>query len=251
MDAWYTKSFGDDYLLVYKHRDMEGAAAEVKAMINWLKLPDQATVLDLCCGTGRHSQALAEAGYRVTGVDLSDRLLEEAHKTNSDGKIRFVRGDMRHVPLEGPFDAVVNLFTSFGYFDEERENQLVLREIARLLKPEGRFIIDYLNAPYIAERLVPYSEREDGGVRIEERRSLEDGFVRKRISIRSAEAPEQERHYMEQVKLYGLADFKRLLKGTGLLLDRIYGGYDGSEYDPVHSTRLIMTGHKGEETAIE
>lgn len=242
MTAWYEESFGQDYLLVYKHRDMQGAQAEVKRMADWLKLPGGSTILDLCCGMGRHSVALADQGYRVTGMDLSKVLLAEARKLDDSGRIDWLEGDMRSIPAEGPFDAVVNLFTSFGYFEVEGENAKVLSEMARVLKPGGVFIIDFLNPTVVAARLVPYSERMDDGVRIEERRSVEDGFVRKRIVLSEPGRPD--RHYLEQVRLYGLEDFRRLMHGTGLVIDRVYGNYDASSYDPVSSQRLIMAGHK-------
>src|SRR5690606_21057041 len=116
---------------------------EVKRMIDWLGLPQGSTVLDLCCGMGRHSLALHEFGYRVTGIDLSEVLLEEAKKLDQTGKVTWIHGDMRYVPLEAQFDAEVNLFTSFGYFDQDDENGKVVREMDRLLAPAGKFIIDF------------------------------------------------------------------------------------------------------------
>lgn len=245
MAAWYEESFGQDYLLVYKHRDMHGAQAEVKRMSAWLSLPERATVFDLCCGMGRHSVALAEEGYKVTGLDLSKVLLQEAHKLDDSGRITWLEGDMRSLPVDGPYDAVVNLFTSFGYFEDDGENGRVLGEIGRILRPGGKFIIDFLNARYVEEHLVPYSERVDGGVRIEERRSVEDGFVRKRIAL--SEEGKPERQYLEQVRLYGLEDFRRLSQGTGLVIEHVYGHYDGSPYDPHTSLRLILVGRKEQE----
>lgn len=242
MGRWYEDSFGYDYLTVYKHRDFQGAYREVKRMIGWLDLPRGAEVLDLCCGMGRHSLALAEFGYRVTGVDLSEVLLEEARKHDRNNEVTWVRGDMRRVPLQREFDAVVNLFTSFGYFDEDAENARVLQEIDRLLRPEGKFIIDYLNPGYVKDRLVPYSERREGSLRIEERRSIEDGFVRKRITIREDGGPE--RNYTEQVKLYRYEQFEDMMEGTRLRVDRVYGGYEEQSFDPRTSMRMIMVGHK-------
>ena len=242
MAAWYEESFGQDYLLVYKHRDMHGALREVQRMAEWLQLPRGSTIFDLCCGMGRHSLALSDLGYKVTGMDLSRVLLAEARRLDPDGKVTWLEGDMRQVPADGPFDAVVNLFTSFGYFEEEGENRRVLQEIARLLKPGGRFIIDYLNPQDIIRHLVPHSERTDDGVHIDERRSIEEGFVRKRIVLTEPGKPE--RSYLEQVKLYGLGDFLRLMEGTGLVVAEVFGHYDGSPYEEASSKRLILTGRK-------
>jgi len=242
MKPWYEVSFGNDYLLVYKHRDAARARHEAESMIRWLHLPPGAAILDLCCGTGRHSLALADLGYRVTGIDLSEQLLERARKHDSDGKVEWLRGDMRCVPVNGPFDAVVNLFTSFGYFAEDSENAKVIREIDRVLKPDGKFIIDFLNAAYVRAHLVPYSEREVDGLRIEEHRSIEDDFVRKRVVIK--QNGRADRTFTERVKLYGLEQFETMMRGTALKIDRVYGDYDGQRYVPERSPRLIMVGRK-------
>ncbi|TDF97590.1 class I SAM-dependent methyltransferase [Paenibacillus piri] len=243
MSEWYKKSFGDDYLLVYRHRNMEGAYNEVKKMIEWLRLPAGAEVLDLCCGMGRHSMALTDFGYKVTGVDLSDVLLREAKRLDTEGKVRWLQGDMRQVPLDGTYDAVVNLFTSFGYFDEDEENERVLREVSRLLTPEqGQFIIDFLNPGQVAAHLVPFSSRVEGGCTIEESRKIEDGFVRKTIVIREAELPD--RTYSEQVKLFSREAFISMLDRAGLETLHVYGGYDASSYNQAESKRMIFVGRR-------
>jgi ubiquinone/menaquinone biosynthesis C-methylase UbiE len=239
---WYERSFGSDYLMVYKHRDMQGAYQEVKTMIEWLHLPQGAEVLDLCCGMGRHSLALADFGYRVTGVDLSEALLEEARRRDQDHRVEWIRGDMREVPITRTFEAVVNLFTSFGYFLEDAENAKVFREIYRLLKPEGQFIVDFLNPDAVIRSLVPYSTRTDGPMIIEEARRIEDGFVRKRITIREEGKPE--RTYDEQVKLYREEELKAMAAEAGLTVKQVFGGYDGQPLDAGSSPRIILVGQK-------
>lgn len=243
MSNWFEQSFGNDYLLVYKHRDHSGAREEVKRMVDWLDLPVGSAVFDLCCGMGRHSIALADFGYQVTGLDLSEVLLAEAQKSDPTGRIRWLRGDMRQLPSDlGTFDAVLNLFTSFGYFEEDEDSVKVLQGIERSLRPGGRFIIDFLNAGFVANRLIPHSEREQEGLGIVEDRVIEEGFVRKRIKITGSEGTE--RNYLEQVKLYGLADFERMLSRTGLRIDAVYGNYAGERYREAESERLILVGHK-------
>ncbi|OCT14892.1 SAM-dependent methyltransferase [Paenibacillus pectinilyticus] len=240
--AWYQESFGNDYLLVYKHRDMQGAYHEVKKMISWLELEQGAQILDLCCGMGRHSMALSECGYVVTGVDLSEVLLKEAMKLDADGQVTWINGDMRHVPLSKSFDAVVNLFTSFGYFDEDEQNEKVLHEMHRLLKKEGRFIIDFLNPVYVKANLVSLSERQEDDLTIRETRVIEDGCVRKRIMI--SQPGEPDRHYLEQVKLYERSEFEAMLQKAGLHIDHVFGDYEGQAYKQDISSRLIFVGHK-------
>jgi ubiquinone/menaquinone biosynthesis C-methylase UbiE len=236
--AWYQESFGNDYLIVYKHRDLQGAYHEVKKMIDWLGLKQGAEVLDLCCGMGRHSMALAEFGYDVTGVDLSEVLLNEAVKLDAGKQVSWLRGDMREVPLDRQYDAVVNLFTSFGYFDEDEQNEKVLHEVHRLLKEGGRFIIDFLNPVYVQSNLVPQSERREEDLLIREARTIEDGCVRKRIVI--SQKGTADRQYLEQVKLYDRTTFEAMLLKAGLHIDHVYGEYDGQAYDAEASSRLIF-----------
>jgi SAM-dependent methyltransferase len=241
-EPWYKRSFQEDYLLVYKHRDQLGAENEVRAMSEWLKLPPGSRVLDLCCGSGRHSIVLHDLGYDVTGVDLSETLLAEALLNTVGRSIRWLRGDMRAVPLEETFDAVLNMFTSIGYFEDDAENEKVLHEIHRLLRPGGRFIIDFLNPSYVRSRLVPHSVRQDGNTTIDEVRGIQGDFVVK--TIRISEPGVDDRTYEERVKLYELSGFRSMLAKADLVLDQVYGAYDGAPYDEMTSTRLIMVGHK-------
>ncbi|WP_277458049.1 class I SAM-dependent methyltransferase [Paenibacillus larvae] len=242
MSTWFKESFGKDYLIVYKHRDLQGAYHEVKNMMEWLQLPQESEVLDLCCGMGRHSVALADFGFKVTGLDLSVVLLGEAKKLDKDNKVEWIHADMKEIPLERKFDDVVNLFTLFGYFEKDEDNFKVLSELSRLLIPNGKFIVDFLNPPYVAEHLVPYSERFQGDMLIEESRSIEEGFVRKRIVIK--EPGEANRHYLEQVKLYDYDWFEDAFHKVGLEVEQVYGTYENNVYVPGKSPRMIFVGHK-------
>ncbi|WP_340397314.1 class I SAM-dependent methyltransferase [Paenibacillus sp. FSL E2-0202] len=241
MTEWYEKSFGEDYLVVYKHRDFGGARKEVERMISWLGLPPGSKVLDLCCGMGRHSLALAEAGYEVTGVDLSEVLLREARSQKGAEQVTWLRSDMRDLPLIGGFDAVVNLFTSFGYFEEDEEQVKVLREIYRMLKPGGKFVIDYLNPAYVIRHLVPHSTREDGKNLIDESRRIEDGYVKKDI-ILTSKNDSTSRQYHERVKLYSLEKFSGMIEEAGLQLEAVHGSYEDEVYNAASSTRMIFSG---------
>lgn len=241
MSEWYEESFGEDYLIVYKHRDFGGARKEVERMINWLDLPSGSKVLDLCCGMGRHSLVLAEAGYEVTGVDLSETLLCEARSQKGGGQVTWLRSDMRNLPLAGGFDAVVNLFTSFGYFEEDEEQEKVLYEIHRMLKPGGKFIIDYLNPAYVIHHLVPHSTREDGDILIDESRRIENGYVKKDIILTSKIDGTPRKHH-ERVKLYSLEKLQKMIELAGLQVEAVHGSYDEDIYNEESSTRMIFSG---------
>ncbi|WP_308638710.1 class I SAM-dependent methyltransferase [Paenibacillus silvisoli] len=246
MANWYERSFGADYMIVYRHRNWEQAAREVETMAGWLELPQGAAVLDIGCGMGRHALALALLGYEVTGIDLSDALLQKAREHNSESRIRsLVQGDMRELPFaDGSFDATVNLFTSFGYFEDEADNQRVLNEIRRVLKPQGAFLIDFMNPVYVKEHLVPHSERIDAetGNYISERRTAVDGWVVKQIEISERDRPESGRRYEERVRLFPLSWFEQALAAAGLQLERCYGDYEGRSYDERQSPRMILKG---------
>lgn len=232
-------------MIVYRHRDREEANEEVWKMAKWLALPEKACVLDIGCGMGRHSLALSEAGFEVTGVDLSDVLLQEARENDSEGKVTWKHGDMRELPFaDESFDATFNLFTSFGYFSLEGDNKRVLGQIRRVLREGGAFLIDFLNPAYVERNLVAWSERFDEpcGLQIVEERSVADGWVQKEISVFEPEHPERARQYLERVRLYPLEWFEQHCAESGLQLDHVYGNYDGQPYDKEESPRMIMTG---------
>ncbi|MEF3305653.1 class I SAM-dependent methyltransferase [Paenibacillus sp. GYB003] len=155
---------------------------------------------------------------------------------------------MRALPDDGSFaerfDAVVNLFTSFGYFEDDGEQLKVLRQIRKALKPGGRFVLDVMNATYTAEPLVPYSKRVEQGAAISETRRIEGGFVMKRIVVREAGRPP--RRYVERVKLYSAETLTAMLYEAGLALDTVYGSYEGEAYDARRSRRMIMVGRRKE-----
>jgi ubiquinone/menaquinone biosynthesis C-methylase UbiE len=240
MSQWFEESFGEDYLLVYRHRSKSSAKKEVRAITRWLDLKPGQHVLDLCCGTGRHSIALAEEGLHVTGIDLSETLLKHAREESAGRNIRYVRGDMRELPFEdGSFDVVVNLFTSFGYFETDADNQKVLHEIARVLRPGGAFLIDFLNRQSVQSRLVPVSEREQNGLHIREERRIDGDFVRKTITITAPDG--HRRQYHERVKMYTYEQMRDMLAQSGLRVEDAKGDFEGNPYTS-ESPRMILMG---------
>jgi ubiquinone/menaquinone biosynthesis C-methylase UbiE len=235
MPQWYEESFGEDYLLVYKHRNRESASFEVEQMIEWLGL----SILDLCCGTGRHTISLALQGLHVVGLDLSKTLLTRAVSEAKGLSIPFVHGDMRKLPfMDHSFDVVLNLFTSFGYFTEDKDNEQVIKEIARVLKPEGRVLIDFMNREAVKEKLIPKSIREEQGVQIREERQIQGDFVQKQIWVKDERG---ERTYQERVKMYTHEEMIVMMEKAGLLLEHTYGNFHGEPYHLL-SDRMILLG---------
>ncbi|CAM3636525.1 class I SAM-dependent methyltransferase [Brevibacillus invocatus] len=242
-EEWFERSFREDYVLVYRHRDDSAANEEIGNLLARLPIKQQGKVLDLCCGSGRHSRALASRGYEVVGVDLSPVLLQLAEEQNHFSNLRFVRCDMRDIPFQNEFDIVVNLFTSFGYFSSDEENAKVIRNMAKALKSEGELIIDYLNPSYVKDHLVPRSTKEVKDMRIDEERWIQDGFVKKRIMIRD-ESSREPREYMEQVRLFTVEQMMTMLEEAGFGQIQVFGNYEFQPYVATDSPRMIFYANK-------
>ncbi|MDF2684124.1 MAG: class SAM-dependent methyltransferase [Brevibacillus sp.] len=238
-EEWFERSFREDYVLVYRHRDDSAADSEVANLLARLPIKDTGRVLDLCCGSGRHSRALARRGYEVVGVDLSPVLLQLAEEHNDYPQLSFIRCDMRKIPFRDEFDIVVNLFTSFGYFSTDEENAKVVRNMAQALKSGGEVIIDYLSPVFVKENLVPHSSKEAEGMLIHEKRWMEDVFVKKRITITDDQSNEP-REYMEQVRLFTVEQMISMLEQAGFRQIQVFGNYHFDPYVATESPRMIF-----------
>ena len=222
--AWYEVAFGDLYPILYAHRDQAAATAEALFAIQALGVGPGSRAVDIGCGGGRHQRAFEEHGVRVVGVDLSRPLLCENHGSGGEW---LVRADMRALPLaDGSFDVATSFFTSFGYFDADDDDARVLQEVARVIRPKGRYLLDYLYSPGVAANLVPHTERNVAGYRMVEERRIEHQHVKKRVSITPAAGGET-RSYEESVRLYPPADLERMLETAGLTVVDRYGALDG------------------------
>lgn len=237
---WFRDWFGQAYLELYPHRDEEEAARAVALYRERTGLPAGARVLDLACGAGRHLQRLRAAGLRATGIDLSAPLLR-AGRARPGVAGSLVRADMRWLPFGAEtFDGLVNFFTSFGYFLTPAEDIEVLREIRRVLRPGAPFLMDYLNAGWVIDRLDPESEGEINGTPVKQTRWVEGDQVFKRIEIGGGSGREPE-VYHERVRLYSPDALRALLREQGLDATITFGGYDGTPFGG-DSPRLLLIG---------
>jgi SAM-dependent methyltransferase len=240
---WFREAFESHYLDVYSHRDDRAAAAEVDFALRVLEAPPGALLLDLACGAGRHSRALAARGLDVVGLDLSPDLLNAARGESSGAAPAYLRGDMRELPFADRFAAVTMFFTSFGYFETDPENARVLAEVARVLRPGGRFLLDYLNREAVISGLVPESEEESEGFRLTaKRRITADGRrVEKRVVIH--EGGRLVRDYRESVRMYTPEEIDSMLGEAGFRRSGRWGDLAGRPF-AADSPRLVVLGRK-------
>lgn len=240
---WYRSFFRQDYLDVYDHMlTEETSEAEAEFVVRALGLRPGDRLLDLCCGTGRHAVPLAKAGLEVIGLDVSEEYLAIARSAaeHAGVDVRFVHGDMREVPFVEEFDAVTNMFTAFGYFDSEADDQRVIDGAAAALRPGGRLLLDLLNRDWVAANYVRSESRKvpDGTV-FRERRDFDPVAGRNHIEFTITSPDGAERKASHHIRLYVPTEVCRMLESAGLELKQTYGGYDGIPQS-VDARRLIM-----------
>lgn len=242
---WYEEWFDHpEYELVYQDRDEDEAKRMVDLLERIVRPAPGASILDMGCGRGRHARALARRGYHVTGVDLSAYAIKEAARRAAQEALTvlFRRGDMRNPVCDCCFDGVINVFTAFGYFENDADHVRALRAMHRSLCPGGWFVQDFFNVPYVLENLVPEDRFERAGSIIRQQRWVENGRVNKRITIRAGAS---EQTFVESVRLYTLEDFRAMYASAGLRLRHTYGDYEGHPYSNA-SPRLILHAEKPE-----
>jgi len=222
---WFEQWFGEEYLQLYPHRD-EADAERAVALIDRVAKLDGARVLDLGCGPGRHAVRLAQCGATVFGLDLSMPLLSRA-RHGTPPLTSLVRGDMRHLPFcHGTFDVVVNLFTSFGYFADDREHAQVIRGVADALVPGGKLFMDFLNADSVRANLVRHEERRFGNRHVAIERRLSDDH---RFVVKEMHMVDDGRSFLERVRLFSADDLTEMMGQAGLQVIQRFGNYAGDE----------------------
>jgi SAM-dependent methyltransferase len=235
-ESWFTSWFDTPYYhILYKDRNYREAQIFMDNLTHYLNLPEKAKVLDLACGKGRHSIYLNQLGYNVLGADLSENSIAEASK-NSNETLHFKVHDMRE-PFEEKFDAIFNLFTSFGYFESDEDNLTTLKAIKESLSEYGFAVIDFMNVNQVIETLVPEEVKTVDGIDFKIKRYVEDGHILKEIDF---EDQGRKFHFIEKVKALTLKDFEELMSEAGIFLLDIFGDYKLKKFHKTESERLIM-----------
>ena len=237
-ETWFDTSY---YHTLYQHRDEKEAEKFISNLLNYLCLEEGARCLDLACGKGRHSLYLNKHDLDVTGLDLSSNSIEQA-KFMENETLKFDVHDMREVYQKERYDAVFNLFTSFGYFDSNKENLKVLTSVFEMLKNNGVLVIDFLNAKKAINSLVSSEEKKIDGINFKISRSYDGDHIHKNIQFKDEG---KDFSFNERVQGLNKNDFEYLLEESGFKIVKIFGDFDLNPFNEIESDRLIIIAKKG------
>lgn len=246
MGEWFdSETFWEEtYPFMFVPERIEGAQEEVEKLLKLVSM-ERGSVLDLCCGPGRHAVELARRGLEVTGVDLSRFLLQKAGEMAdaSNVEVEWVEDDMRRFIRPQAFDLVLSLFTSFGYFENQEEDLGVLRNIHASLKPGGIFLIDLMGKECLARRYQPvFCERLDQGGLLVQINEVCDDWTRVRnewVVVKDGRS----RSFVFLLNIYSGRELRQRLKQAGFSHVRLYGDLDGNEYGS-EAMRLVAVARK-------
>ncbi|KGL63270.1 class I SAM-dependent DNA methyltransferase [Polaribacter sp. Hel1_85] len=233
---WFTDWFNTPYYhTLYKERNDDEAQLFMKNITSFLNLPKSTHILDLPCGKGRHSVFLNSLGYKVTGGDLAANSIKSAKKFENH-TLKFKVHDMRE-PFNNKYDAIFNLFTSFGYFEDDKEDILILQNIKNGLNKDGFFVFDFLNAEKVKLNLVTKETKTVDAITFNIKREIKDGFILKHISFFT----DGKNHcYTEKVKYLDLEKMTSFFKKVGFTITKVFGNYNLDNFDSKTSDRLII-----------
>jgi len=242
---WFEEWFNHPlYLQVYSHRNDDEAAQCVQTILALTELnqknPASHSVLDIACGAGRHALEFSRLGYNVTANDLSPFLLDKAKEAaqNQTLPLRLSCCDMRHIPTSGEYHLVVQLFTSFGYFECHKDDQLVLTNAYHALQPDGWYVLDLINPVHLRHTLVAHSRRTAGELTVVEDRAIKNGRITKTIQIIPTRG--EPCSFSESVRLYSEREIRAMLHQAGFAIEKITGNYQGELFEEAASPRMML-----------
>jgi SAM-dependent methyltransferase len=244
MKEWFKEWFNTkEYLNVYRHRNEQDAKELIELILDNIILQNNSHVLDLACGPGRHSILFAQKNFKVTAVDLSSNLLKVAKEASGKAlvTVKFIQADLRDLCLKSKFSLVVNLFTSFGYFEDDNDNFKLFKKAFACLNENGYFVLDYFNKGYLEKKIVPRSEDFMNDEKIIQERKIEGERVIKKITILKNKS---EKHFMESVRIYTKDELTGEIEKTGFRIEKIFGGIRGRTFDLETSPRIIIIAKK-------
>lgn len=238
---WFAEWFDTPYYhLLYKHRNFDEAALFISNLLNYLQPGKKAVLLDACCGKGRHALYMNKAGFSVDAFDLSENNIRLAQQ-NQTATLHFYKNDIRTPLFLNKYDVVFNLFTSFGYFENEADNISAIKALSDSIKPEGVLVMDFLNAHKTIDNMVEKEQKKVGELTFNIKRKVKNGFIVKQISF---EDNGRKFKFEERVKALYENDFKKYFNLAGLKLFKTAGDYHLNDFNKTTSDRLILFAKK-------
>lgn len=238
---WFAKWFDSPYYhLLYHERDEDEAKAFIDNLIAFLKPLSNAAMLDVACGKGRHALQLNSHGFEVCAYDLSPSSIEFDKQFEND-TLRFYVHDMRNIFRVNYFDYVFNIFSSFGYFESDRENKKVIHAHSLALKKGGYLILDFMNATFVKQHIKDRDSKLIDRIQFEIQKKIDHRSIIKQIDF-TAEGTKYT--YYEKLRLFTLKNFESIFTENGLILKHTFGNYSLDSFEPLKSERLIMIAQK-------
>lgn len=237
---WFENWFNSKYYhILYKNRDHKEAVFFLDNIIKNINI-NNGRILEVACGKGRHAKYLNHLGFNVTGIDLSKNSIEFANKDSNENLKYFVH-DMRSVFKKNHFDLVTNLFTSFGYFENQEDEQTTINAMSNNLKEGGLLLIDFMNVKKVISSLVKYESKEIEGVKFLIEREYDENHIIKKIIIKDQDS---DLNFQEKVRALTLYDFDIMLKKANMNIVDIFGDYSLNDFNAIDSDRLIILSKK-------
>lgn len=238
---WFEEWFNSPYYhLLYNNRNENEAELFITKIVGLLRIPPQVKVLDVACGKGRHAKTLAKLGLQVTGIDLSENSIADARKFSSSN-LNFDIWDMRKTYRANEYQVVFNLFSSFGYFDSEQEDEQCIQAFYQNLQPGGTLVLDYLNTEYAVKKMKPREIVPRGDIQFHIQKRLENGFIKKKIEFL---ANGENFLFEEQLKIINHYKFLQMLERAEFTLYHTFGDYELQPFVAASSPRLILVAQK-------
>jgi SAM-dependent methyltransferase len=242
--AWHETDEFWDHLgpILFEAGRWESAPGEIDSVLSLLGAPPGSPLLDLCCGPGRHALELARRGFTVTGVDRTASFLEIARRTGGDLPIEFVQDDMREFCRPQAYAGIINLYSSFGYFEDPTDDRSALEKMWRSLQPGGTLVMEMLGKEILARQLPGRNWVEwENGFLLEATQITQDwGWLENRwITITEAGVNE----FFWGHRLYSASELSALLAAVGFTKIDIYGDLSGTPYNQFAS-RLVAAAHR-------
>ena len=241
---WYKKIY-DDFYAGLTLEGQKGARHDVKFILSKIKLPRKASILDVPCGRGRHSKILAKKGFSVVGIDIAPNNIKAARKGMPGNNPSFRTGDIRNLEkFHGKFDAVMNLFTSIGYFQTDRENEKAILELYRCVKKEGFLVIEILNGEALKKKFKSsdWFEKKDFFLLV--RRELEkNGHYLRTEEFYIFKKTGKIRHQSHRLRIYSKDELVRILKKCGFRSVKVFDKF-GAPLNRFKTWRYVYIARK-------